>query len=174
MTKTPAQRAARTVARRRAAKKAAVTKKRRTSAKKAAITRRRRAAGRKAAATRKHRAARLPQGRDVVLEVGAEGGSLTVFRVTDANGHSTFEAYRNEAALKDILGDEDSRGMVFTETTPPLATLADAIAKLDRYPWHALHPLRLHPDFATQVLADVKVRGGARAVERWVKTLKEE
>ena len=53
--------------------------------------------------------------KEVVLEVGSEGGSLTILREQITGKDWQFRVLRNEAALYDLLSEEDRKGMEFHE-----------------------------------------------------------
>jgi hypothetical protein len=45
--------------------------------------------------------------------------------------------------------------------------LDEAKNLFDRYPWHLLSPVALHPDYQQEVLKAVKARGGNKCARRW-------
>jgi len=101
----------------------------------------------------------------VILEVGAEGGSITLLGVQTADGwrfrlkstdHSdTFFDESHEAADS---GPNDSR----TADSWPAA-----LKLLDSYPWHRLYPLEVHPDFREIVFDAVAARYGSKDADPW-------
>ena len=104
---------------------------------------------------------------EVILKVGACGGSLTILGERNAMGDWRFLIAKNEVALVDMLLPEDRVGMVAYERSDYLSSLEKALKRLDRYPWFRLHPVEVHPDFLDQVLLEVKKRGGESQVEKW-------
>src|SRR5208282_2757906 len=93
---------------------------------------------------------------EVVLEVGAEGGSLTLRRERDADGDWQFWVERNETALYDLLSEEDRSeiGGYFAQTGY-VYSFHEALDLLDKYPWFRLYPVQVHPEFLDAVLLDV-------------------
>ena len=53
----------------------------------------------------------------VILEVGAEGGSLSISRFRSANGEWRFVAQRDESAMAYFLDEEDLQGLSLAETS---------------------------------------------------------
>ncbi len=111
--------------------------------------------------------------REIVLKVGAEGGSLTILRETDPHKNRRFWIEINETALYDLLSEEDrvETGDYFSKTGR-VQSFQEALHLLDRYPWFQLHPLMVHPEFLNAVLSEVKKRGGADAEGYWREQLK--
>jgi hypothetical protein len=104
----------------------------------------------------------------VILEVGAEGGTITVLGSKSPNGDWRFCFEENEAAIADLLSDEDLAAFGprdFHHRSGFVDTFEDALELIARYPWHRLSALQVHPEFYDRVLAEVQKRGGD--VERW-------
>ena len=104
----------------------------------------------------------------VILEIGAEGGSMTILGSRSPSGDWKFCSERNEAAIADLLSEEDLAGFGlenFYHRSGFVDTFEQALELIDRYPWHRLWPLHVHPEFYDRVLAEVQERGGD--VERW-------
>jgi hypothetical protein len=111
---------------------------------------------------------------ETILEIGAEGGSLTLFGRKVPNGSWQFCMERNESILKDLLSEEDLEGMTddeFYKKTGWVASFSQALDLLSRYPWHKLYPLKMHPEFRDVVLAEVEKRGGRQCSEDWIQIL---
>ena len=106
---------------------------------------------------------------ETVVEIGGEGGSITLEGRRDSHGRWQFRLATNEAALYDMLG-EDSPPPV---EAPWVSSWNEALALLDRYPWPLLSPEAVHPEFIDAVFAAVAAhrRGGPREVERWKRSL---
>ena len=112
-----------------------------------------------------------PDIRQTILEVGAEGGSLAVFRERNAQGMWEYRSQRDETTMSDVLPDEKfDKGDLF-ERSGPTNTFEDALSQLDRYPWFRLFPLEVHPDFTESILREVEKRGGKEAAEDWLRIL---
>jgi HD domain len=115
-----------------------------------------------------------PEGgvRETIFEVGAEGGSLVVFRERNAQGMWEYRAQRDETTMSDVLPDEKFDKGVLFERSGPTGTFEDALSQLDRYPWFKLYPMQVHPDFARLVLREVRRRGGDEAAREWTRNLR--
>ena len=111
---------------------------------------------------------------EIVLEIGAEGGSLTILRERIAEGGWQFRVKLNETTLYDMLSEEDRRGMRVEDfaRTEYAHTFQEALSRVDRYQWFRLCPLDVHPEFLDAVLAEVEKRGGPDEVARWREQLK--
>jgi hypothetical protein len=93
----------------------------------------------------------------VLLEILAEGGSLTIVGIKADTGWRC-RLVRNECALYDLLSGEDREGLVFYEESR-WGTWEDALALIDKYQWHRLHPGKVHPEFRQRVWAAVQSNG---------------
>ena len=106
---------------------------------------------------------------EIVLKVGAEGGTLTILRERIVEQGWQFRIELNETTLYDMLSEEDQRGMrvedfARTEYAP---TCQEALRRIDRYQWFRLYPLEVHPEYLDAVLAEVRKNGGLDEVARW-------
>lgn len=92
----------------------------------------------------------------LILEVGAEGGSLSVFRYVDRDGNQRFYRSTNQAMLHDLMVGEDlgPSGHV----SGSVATMAEVFELLDEYKWAWLHVLHVDPDIAGEVWEAVQAR----------------
>lgn len=111
---------------------------------------------------------------EIVLEVGSEGGSLTLVRERIGEAVWQFRMERNESAIHDLLSEEDrsETGNYFVRTEC-VNSFHEALNLLDKYPWFRLHPLHVHSEFLAAVLFEVGTRGGAQQVARWRQQLKD-
>jgi hypothetical protein len=108
---------------------------------------------------------------EIILDVGAEGGSLTVFGDKSEDGKWKFHLNRNELMLYD--SDEDPGGRdAYYENSAYLPSLQEALKLLDKYPWFSLYPVEVHPEFFDTILSEVRQRGGEKEEFRWRETLK--
>lgn len=106
---------------------------------------------------------------EVVLEVGAEGGSLTLVRETVWR----FRMKQNEAAIYDLLSENDrSEAGNYSGQSVSVSSFQEALDLLDKYPWFRLHPVHVHPEFLDEVLSEVRTRGGEQEETRWREWLK--
>jgi TPR repeat protein len=106
--------------------------------------------------------------REVVLEVGAEGGSLTLLRGRNKSKGWRFWIDRDERALYDLLSKEDRSEIAnYFASTEYAQSFDEALKLLDKYPWFRLYPVYVHPEFVNAVLFEVGNRGGAEETTRW-------
>ena len=81
---------------------------------------------------------------DVILQVGGEGGSVALYAFrTGVDWFFSLDFIKAQAVSTDdhVVRSWD-----------------DALLLLDRYPWHRLVPLRVHPDFRLAILKAVEHR----------------
>jgi hypothetical protein len=111
--------------------------------------------------------------REVVLEIGAEGGSLSVERRRAPNGAWRFQAMKNEVALIEILGEGANGLPGIAGVGPPAWSFAAALHALDRYPWPKLSLIRVHRDVAAEVLEAVRAHrvSGPEEIAEWQRRL---
>lgn len=87
----------------------------------------------------------------IILEVRAEGGRLTIYGIRTKNGW---------LFSKRVIGQ--TAGLIDEPLIQPLsASLQEwdpMLHHLDRYPWHRLYPLQVHPEFGKIVFEAVKER----------------
>ncbi|MDP3151462.1 MAG: hypothetical protein Q8N23_02250 [Archangium sp.] len=107
---------------------------------------------------------------ELVLEIGAEGGGLKVFR------RKRGKAWEFSGQLRDqtptFLNEDDGAGPEIQRDFDWVATLDAALVQLDRYPWAQLYPIAIHPTFRLEVLAAVRQRlkgrqDDERGLRRW-------
>ena len=108
-------------------------------------------------------------GREIVLQVGAEGGSLTIVRYHVSGEKWQFAIIRDESTLADFLGEEDKEDLF--ETLDSIPTFEDAIALMNKYPWPNLYPLVVHPEYANRVMEIIERSGNPRAKDGWQEIL---
>jgi len=90
-------------------------------------------------------------GREVILEVGAEGGCITLFGIRD----------RNDWAFSLSTHDQTPNFInepVTIHDSEIVNSWEEALNLLDRYPWHKLYPLEVHPEFRNKVFEAVSTR----------------
>ena len=111
--------------------------------------------------------------REVVLQVGAEGGSLTLVRERTGEEDWRFQMQRNEAALYDLDSEED-RGDKgdYSSQTDYVDSFHEGLHLLDEYEWFRLYPIEVHPEFLDAILLEVKKRGDPSDETRWRERLK--
>ena len=88
----------------------------------------------------------------VVLEIGGEGGSLTLLETETPQGRQFMVAIVDQTLEWIGEGEVIDRVVGTSETWP------GALELLDTYPWHMLFPLRVHADFADRILEAAEAR----------------
>ncbi len=101
------------------------------------------------------------------LKLDRQGAELSIWSVNVKDGTRSFLVKRDESTLKAFMDKEDAAGITFKSKTRPLRSFSDALAVLDRYPWHHLYPIFVHRDFIDPVLKAVVKRGGEEEANRW-------
>lgn len=111
---------------------------------------------------------------ELVLEVGAEGGHLALYRYIDEAGHQRYYTNVNDALLHDLMVGEDLGPS--EHVSGSVATLKEGFGLLDETCWARLYVLYVHPDIAAEVweavqtrLADDRELGDEKdwVLERW-------
>lgn len=108
---------------------------------------------------------------EVLLEVGAEGGSLTITRQRSSTGDWNYTARLNESAMADFLSKEDLGGMELTKSSNAVRSFQEALHILGRYRWECFFPVLVMPEFREIVFAEVEKRGGPKELYRWQQDL---
>jgi hypothetical protein len=110
----------------------------------------------------------------VVLEVGAEGGAVTLFGRPIAGGRWQF-ARLTDDQTEALFGDSGAE-----LTAPPavkpedwVENWAEALRLMDRYQWARLHPVAVHPEFVERVRAAVEERLAAEGSDGWTEYRRE-
>jgi hypothetical protein len=111
----------------------------------------------------------------LVLQVGAEGGSLTLVG-RNAEGRAWQFARITDDQTEALFGDTGD-GTVKAPSFENLGwvdTWEEGLRLMDRYPWARLHPLYVHPEFVERVqvaveerLAEADAHRAGYARERW-------
>ena len=104
---------------------------------------------------------------ELILKVGAAGGSISVWSVNAKDGTRSFVVKTDESTLKAFMDEEDANGLSFKSETGSLHSFADALIVLGRDPWHLFSPLFVHQDYIDPVLTAVMNLGGEKEVNRW-------
>lgn len=95
---------------------------------------------------------------EIIIKCGVDGGSWTLVGRREALGSWRFRAVKDETNL---LDDEDFADFEPHTETAWVEGWEAALTVFDRYPWASFYPLRVHPEFASQVWAAVQDRCGA-------------
>ena len=94
-----------------------------------------------------------------VLQVGAEGGDVTLFGRRRSDGEWQFARVTNDQSWL-LLGEVG----VAVNPTPAIDSLNwvgswdEALQLMDRYPWARLHPVQVHPAFLERVRLAIDAR----------------
>ena len=102
-----------------------------------------------------------PDGVAVILQVGSEGGDLTLLGRRAADG--AWEFTRETVDQTEHLFGESGSGVAPGPVRAGRGWTRDweaALTMLDRYRWARLHPLEVHPEFSEQVRMAVEERLG--------------
>lgn len=103
-----------------------------------------------------------------ILELGAEGGSLTLFGNREAAGQWKFWTQTDENTMGDLLDEEDIRGLgSLVGKHGPVSSLPEALALLDKYQWYRLAPLQIHPEFRSAIQSEVQGRCTPEELAFW-------
>jgi hypothetical protein len=101
----------------------------------------------------------------VILSAGCEGGDVTLYGV---RVHDGWRFSRRMIDQTPMVIDEPA----IEHETPLVDSWTEALALIDRYPWHEFLPLEVHPEFAARVWTAVQARLQAkdspgRYLDRW-------
>jgi len=88
---------------------------------------------------------------EVILEVAAEGGGIKLY---GRRGEKGWCFSRNVIDQTPTLLSESA----IKHTSKSVDTWPAALALIDKYPWHKLVPLTVHPEFRQKVLEAVIAR----------------
>jgi hypothetical protein len=90
---------------------------------------------------------------EVIIEVGAEGGSITLYGIRTER--SWF--FARKVIEIDLTGElfDDER---IDKKSDAVDSWEAALKLLDQYPWSELYPISIHPDFRQQVWIAVQER----------------
>lgn len=98
--------------------------------------------------------------KQVIVEIGAEGGSLILFGIESPGGWR----FRVETDESGMLDDEE---ILELPVRPWVATWHGALEQLDSYPWTQLYPLTVHPEFSDLVFQALHARANKDLVIDW-------
>ena len=104
-------------------------------------------------------------GSEVIIQVGCEGGDLTLYGVRTVEGWLFSRSVIDQSML--LLDETEIRHASDTVTAWP-----DALKLMDQYKWFDLCPIDVHPEFRGMVLEAVieryAQREPQRRLPRWV------
>jgi len=98
---------------------------------------------------------------EIIMTLGAEGGSINLVGIrTGSNWEFRIET-SDEIWM---LADDDA---YIPPAYPWVATWAEALAELDRYPWAQLYPVHVHPEFRAAVAEDLQKKKSMGGRIKW-------
>lgn len=103
------------------------------------------------------------QQKEVILEMGVEGGSISITRVRSSTSVCAYVVVQDETTLNDFLNDEDQMPVDDLHSTNSFATLEDAFAYFGKHPWHMFHLVSYSEPHRRRVLDEVVRNGGTTA-----------
>lgn len=89
--------------------------------------------------------------REIVLMVGCEGGGVTLYGMREG---ARWRFTRNVVDQTPSMLDEAE----IEHNSPFVESFDEALKLMDRYPWHRLSPIKVHPDFRKTVWGAVQQR----------------
>jgi len=95
-----------------------------------------------------------PDSAEVILEIGAEGGSLKIQRFHASDWTWKFNLKIDESTLAEFLDEVDEVDLV--KESPPVDTFAEAIQLMNKYPWRELELISVHPEYADFIRSEMK------------------
>ena len=93
----------------------------------------------------------IGNGQTVIIEIGAEGGSIKVLARTGADGKPEYCVMLRDQTFTFLA--EDEAGNVIKRNTEWTESWDDAVAALGRWPWPRLSPRYVDPEYRARVLA---------------------
>ena len=91
-----------------------------------------------------------------IIEVGAEGGRITLSGYETEQGEWHFFRETDESSFMSLMPKEDTDGPEFRTESETVSGWDEALNILNRYPWPCLYPLYVHPNFADVVMQELK------------------
>ncbi len=82
----------------------------------------------------------------VILEAGADGGSIMLIQKSDYYLFTTDETTLREFVPEMMFEDLKSKSDIFSSFAEAMKNL------LEKYPIFSLHPLSVHPDFRNKII----------------------
>ena len=92
--------------------------------------------------------------KEVLLEVGTEGGTLSIQRFRAPEGTWKFVFTADESSMADFLNEEDQIDLV--KKYPPVDTFEEAMRLMNKYPWHEMHLITVHQEYVEAIQSEKK------------------
>lgn len=107
-----------------------------------------------------------------ILEVGSEGGSVSLLAKIDSDGKWIFRVTNDESSLADLLDEPDLKEHSYGQTEW-VSSWDQALSLMDKYPWPRLCPVVIHESFVRQIAEALQARTGENPVtnRRWRRVL---
>jgi len=104
---------------------------------------------------------------ETILELGGEGGSISLFGNRDVAGKWVFWTQTDESSMGELLDEEELRGLgSLIKTSGVVPSLPEAFAMLNPS-WRGLTPLQVHSEFRSAVLHEVQTSGTPEEIASW-------
>lgn len=87
----------------------------------------------------------------LIVEVGAEGGSIKLYGLKTEGGWKFSRHVIDQTPA--VIGEA-----TIQHRTAVVESWMEALELLQRYPWHRLQPMSVHPEFHQTVLDAVRTR----------------
>jgi hypothetical protein len=94
---------------------------------------------------------------EIIVEISAEGGSITLFGHKGSNGEWRFARGVNDQTPT-LLPEEEGGVPAISHDSCWVNTWPQALALLDRYPWAMLAVTKVHPEFRERLWAEASLR----------------
>lgn len=88
---------------------------------------------------------------EVIVQVGAGGGTISLLGKHSPDGTWRFMMETNESFHADLLSEEDREGLNFHSSDGSVGTFSEGLDLLKKYPWHQLYPVKVHTEFQQSV-----------------------
>jgi hypothetical protein len=90
----------------------------------------------------------------VIIEIGAEGGSIKVLRRTADDGAEQYSVQLRDQTMTFLSGDE--AGPEIRRDSAWTTSWEQVLKTLRKWPWPMLYPMYVHPDYRERVLSEVE------------------
>lgn len=105
---------------------------------------------------------------EIIIGVGAEGGSLTLWGRRFQEHSWEFWISIDETAAFELLDEEDQQGLgAAVSVSNRVTSFFEAISLFNTRPWYRLTPVVVHPGFRDEILREVQKKGAQKDVVRW-------
>ncbi|MGA2505497.1 MAG: hypothetical protein ABSG01_15555 [Anaerolineales bacterium] len=91
---------------------------------------------------------------EVILEIGTEGGLISIQRLHAPNGTWKFILTIDESTMAAFLDKEDQDDLV--KKYPLVDSFEEAVKLMDEFPWRKMYLISVHPDYAEFIRKEMK------------------